>query len=50
MNNRKRVGDGTSFVDSFGERRVTVHYSSNRIVRSETGDKCTERRIKSVGG
>ena len=29
---------------------MTVHYSSNRTVRKETGDEGTERRVESVEG
>ena len=29
---------------------MTIHYSSNRTVRKETGDEGTERRIESIGG
>ena len=50
MDNRKRVGDRNTTVDSFRRRTVTVHYESNRPVGKEPGDEGTERRIQSVGG
>ena len=37
-------------VDRFRRRTVTVHYSSNRRVRKETGYERIEKRIESVEG
>ena len=37
-------------VDRLRRRTVTVHYSSNRTVRKETGDEDTERKIEYLGG
>ena len=36
-------------IDRFRRGTVTVHYSSIRMVRKETRDEDTERKIESVG-